>query len=333
MKDLPPQPKTINGLFRGVYPSFAMLAGMQLDLFTPLKDGPLNTEQIADAIGVSAAKLTPLLYALAAAGLLTVEGDLFSNTTEANHFLVRGSPSYIGGECEILSDLWNAALKTAESIRTGAPQAKHDYANMAINELESFLRGLHPDAIATGYDLVARYDFSSARTLLDVGGGSGGLAIAVTQACPHLRATVVDLPTVTPIIERFVEEACAAERVQVVAADVVDDALMGSFDAVVLKAFIQVLSPNQARSALRNISAVTRPGGVIYILGAGILDDSRVSPPEAAMFNIVFLNLYEGGQAYTEGEYKDWLIEAGFENFERVILPGGESILTARKPT
>lgn len=35
-------PKTIETLADAVYPSFAMLAGMELDLFTPLKDGPLR---------------------------------------------------------------------------------------------------------------------------------------------------------------------------------------------------------------------------------------------------------------------------------------------------
>ena len=55
-----------------------MLAGMQLDLFTPLKDGPMSTEQIADALGVRPDNLKGLLYALLAAELLVVEGDLLA---------------------------------------------------------------------------------------------------------------------------------------------------------------------------------------------------------------------------------------------------------------
>jgi len=41
------------------------------------------------------------------------------------------------------------------------------------------------------------------------------------------------------------------------------------------------------------------------------------------------------GQAYTEQEYRDWLTEAGFVDFERVPLPSNpkNSIITARKPT
>jgi hypothetical protein len=42
----------------------AMLAGIQLNLFTLLKDGPLAGAGIAAAIDVKCVKLMPLLYAL-----------------------------------------------------------------------------------------------------------------------------------------------------------------------------------------------------------------------------------------------------------------------------
>ena len=324
------RPETIEKQGRAVYPSFAMLAGMQLDLFTPLKDGPMSAEQIASALGVGPARLKPLLYALVTTELLTVEGDLFSNTPEADHFLVRGRPAYIGGRHEAFSQRWNRVLKTAESIRTGSPQAKIDFFALSEEELDSFYRGAYTEAVAAGRDLVVRYDFSSYHSLVDVGGGSGGLAITVTEACPRLRATVVELPTVTPITQRYVEEAGAAERVQVMTADVVSGPLTGSFDVAVLTSFIQVLSPDQARRALSNVSQVMEPGSVIYIEGA-ILDNSRLSPPEMVAENLLYLNTYDEGGSYTEQEYKDWLTEAGFEGFERVVLPNGRSIVRARK--
>jgi len=88
-----PRPETIEKLIGAVYPSFAMLAGMQLEVFTPLKDGPLSAAHLAQALGVPPAKLSRLLYALVVAGLLTVDGDRFANTPEANEFLVRGRPA------------------------------------------------------------------------------------------------------------------------------------------------------------------------------------------------------------------------------------------------
>ena len=327
----PPEPKTIQKLV-DVYPSFALLAGMQLDLFTPLKAGPMRAEQIANAIGVDVAKLKPLLYALVAAELLTVEGDRFANTDEANHFLVRGSPSYMGGVHPLYADLWDAALQTAKSIRTGQPQAKHDYTQMPREALETFYQGLHPGALTTGHTLVNGYGLSSCQKLLDVGGGSGGVAIATAKACPHIQATIVDVSNVTPITQRFVTEAGVSDRVKVITGNIVEAPLDGSFDAVVLKSFIQVLSPGDAQRALKNINATMAPGGVVYILGIGILDNSRISPRGAAIANTIFINIYDEGQAYTEAEYQDWLTGAGFMDFKRDALPDGLGIITAQKP-
>ena len=101
--------------------------------------------------------------------------------------------------------------------------------------MESLSRNRRPGTLASGRDLVARYDFSSRRRLLDVGVGTGGLSIAVVEACPHIEATVAELSLMIPITRRYVEEAKAGERVRMVEANAVDGALTGSFDVAVLR--------------------------------------------------------------------------------------------------
>ena len=325
------QPTTIQHLASAVYPSFAMLAGMQLDVFTPLADGPLTATQLADAIGVNAEKLSRLLYALVTAHLLTVEGDRFTNTPEARQFLVKGQPTSLGGRHEHFSEVWEHLLHTAETIRTGIPQCKKDFAATSPEEQSHFFRGLHPGTLANGRALAARYDFSSATTLADVGGGSGGMALALTEAYPHLRATVIDLPSVTPITQRFLAEAGVTDRVKVVAADVVNAPVPGTYDVAILRALLQVLSPEDALQALTHIGAALNPGGRLYIVGR-ILDDARLSPVDTVGFNLVFLNIFDEGRAYTEGEHRTWLTALGFAEIARVPLPEGVSIISARKP-
>lgn len=331
MTTQPPRPEIMDRLFLGVLPSFAMVAGMKLDLFTPLGDGPRNTEQIASAIGVGEAKLKPLLYALVTTGLLIVDGDLFSNSPEADHFLVRGKPAYQGGRHQFFADRWNEALQAAESISAGTGQAKLDFSSMSREDLERFLGGLHPATLASGRNLVSKFDFSTYRSLLDVGGGSGGLAIAITEACPQLAATVLDLPMVTPIAQKFIDEAGASGRIKTTSEDVIAGPLTGSFDVACLSNFIQVLTSDEARRALQTIGQLLEPNGAIYILGRD-LDDSRLTPPESVVFNLVFISIYDGGQAYTEQEHRDWLTEAGFVDFQRQLNPNGTSIISARKP-
>ena len=332
MTTQPPTPETIERLGAAVFRSFAMRAGMELDLFTPLTEGPMNVVELAQALNVGSTKLEPLLYSLVDAGLLTVEGERFSNTPESDHFLVRGKPTYMGERHHQFSHQWNATIKTSESIRAGAAQSKVDYHDSTPEQEESIYRGLHPGTIAAGRMLTTMYDFSAYRTLLDLGGGSGGLAIGVAEECPHLHATVGELPEVLAVTQRFISEAETKDRISIMAADALSGSINGSFDAVVMCNFIQVLSQDQARISLKNVIKAVEPGGDLYIVGR-VLDDSHLSPTNALNANLFFLNVFDGGQAFTEHQHRDWLAEAGFGTIKRDILPDGRSVIAARKPS
>jgi hypothetical protein len=57
------KPTTIFRHAYAIYPPMAMLAGMQLDVFTPLQDGPMTASALADALDMRPEKRRPLLYA------------------------------------------------------------------------------------------------------------------------------------------------------------------------------------------------------------------------------------------------------------------------------
>jgi hypothetical protein len=245
------RPETIERLAALAASPFAMLAGMQLDVFTSLKDGPMSAEQVARVVGIDPSKTAPLLHALVAIGLLTADGDRFSNTREADHFLVRGRPTYIGMRHHPYYRRWQSMLQVAESIRTGIPHGRMDYAGMASDERESFYRGTYTEAVAAGHDLAVRQDFSRHRRLVDVGGGSGGLAIAMAEAWPHLAVTIADLPATMLVAQRYVNEAGVADRVQVLPVDVLNDPPSGSYDVAILRGVLIVLAPDQVRRSSR----------------------------------------------------------------------------------
>lgn len=328
----PPEMNVIGRLTGAVQPALALLAGCKIGIFTVLGGGALSAEQIAEALGVGLPKLRALLYVLVSAELLTVDQERFANTAEADHYLVKGRASYVGDAHEFWSLLWEPALKTAESVRSGTGQAQRefDYRRAPPENLERVFRMLHDGAVADGHTLAEHFDFSTVSTMLDVAGGSGGLALALTQSLPGLNATVLDLPSVTPITRRFLEQSSTTHRIEIVAADILQESIAGSYDVAVLRAFIQILSEEDARAALRAVGQAIRPGGRIFIIG-WVLDDSRLSPPGAVMSNLFFMNAYSGGQSYTESEHRKWLEEAGFEAVERMSLPDTLSIISAHK--
>ncbi len=325
-----PTPETIEGLANGVMAAHALLAGMQLDIFSALSVAPKNPENVASVIGADTDKLRLLLYALVVAGMLTVKGDMFSNTPEAAHYLVKGKPTYIGGRHHSFSMLWPNMFSTAESVRTGVAQTKLEFAAMSSEEMENLLRGLQPGSMAAGRSLLERFDFTSHRKMLEVGAGLGGITLVVAAACPDIEVVLADFPAVTSIAQKVIDEANLSHRVKVLPGDAVTDPLGGPYDVVAMKAFIQVLDRDQAQQALVNISRSMKTGGTVYIIGK-IVGDMRIEPADAALFNINFLNVYDGGQAYTESEYRGWMTEAGFEEFNVTPVPGGDSIISGSK--
>ncbi len=326
----PPVPETVEKLADGAMAAFAMLAGMQLDLFTPLKDGAKSAVEIADAIGADVEKLSLLLRALVVAEMLTVEGELFSNTPESNRYLVNSEPTYIGARQSFFASSWQKAFLTAESVRTGKAQSKVDFGAMSADDLEVFLRGLNPGAIATGRTLAKRVDFSNYSRMLEVGAGLGGVTLAVAEAFPDLEVVLADFPAVAAIAEKVVAEAGMSGRVSTMSADATVDSLGGPFDVAVMRAFIQVLGRDEIPKALDNIARALKPHGDLYIIGH-VLDDSRMEPIPAVLLNVTFLNVFDGGQAYTRSEHQEWLTEAGFEDVQISLLSGGLSLVSARK--
>src|SRR5262249_47115161 len=167
-------PTTIVRHAYAVYPPMAMLAGMQLDVFTPLKDGPMTASPLANALDVAPDKVRALLYALVHPELLLkFEGDRFANTPEDDAYLVRGTATYLGCTHELQFDLWGTALKAAQSTRADRPHAKDDLGTMSDEDLGAFFRGLHAGGLATGKQLAKRYSFGRFQSLPDVGGGWG----------------------------------------------------------------------------------------------------------------------------------------------------------------
>jgi cyclopropane fatty-acyl-phospholipid synthase-like methyltransferase len=165
--------------------------------------------------------------------------------------------------------------------------------------------------VAAAQEIGARYDFAATRTLVDVGGGAGGMAVTLTQTYPQLQATVVDLPTVTPITVKLVAEAGATDRVTVQAADVVRSPVPGTYEVAIVRELLQVLSADEVQQVLQHVGAALTPGGRLFIIGQ-ILDDTHITPVEAVGFNLIFLNTFYAGESYTESEHRAWLHAAGF---------------------
>lgn len=323
------KPASIAELRAAVEPALALLAGMQLGVFTAIGDGERTAQDLAAEIGCDAGRLSRLLYALALIGLLQVTDGRFRNGAEAAQALVAGKPGFIGAVHEVIAKVWGANLNTAQSIRSGKPAAEHDFSAAPPEETAAFLRGLGPGGLAFGRTLAGLIDLSKAGSVIDIGGGAGTVLAGVRERWPHLAATLLELPEVIVHAGPILAEMGAGE-VALEEGDILKGPSRTKHDLAILRAVIQVLSPADAEKAIRHTALSLRPGGEAVIGGWGILDDDRLGPRSGVFVNLTFLNFYRDGEAYTESQYRGWMAAAGFEDIERGVLPDGTGMFRGR---
>jgi trans-aconitate methyltransferase len=245
---------------------------------------------------------------------------------------VRGSSQDVTGEHELLRLLWEADLRTAASIRSGRPEAEHDFSADDDDAAAAFQRGLLPSTRDFGRDLADAIDVPRGGAVLDVGGGPGGALLSLGSRDPQLQLTLLELPAVARLVRPMLAASELGARVSVEDGNILVAPARGRHDLVILKAVVQVLSPEEAAVAIRHCFESLQPGGTIVMGGAGMLDDSLRAPPTAVFYNLTFMNLYRNGRSYPRSAYLAWLADAGFVRPRFVTLSSGSTILCAERP-
>ena len=168
-------------------------------------------------------------------------------------------------------------------------------------------------------------------SVVDVGGGSGGLIATLCDAHPGLRGTLFDLPRTAALAKSILMQTPGGDRVVIEAGDILSTAPKEKHDAAIMRALVQVLSPADAARAIANATSSLEPGGTLYIIGSGILDNSRLTPRSAVFWNLTFIDLYREGASFLEAEHTAWLEAAQCTPVERITLPTGSGIIVAKK--
>ena len=294
-------------------------AGVKLDVFTPLAEGPLAPGELGAKINCDSRGLAMLLNALAALGLLEKQGHLFAATPFAANFLSRNSHDYLGHIIMHHHHLVSGWSKLDQAVRSGAPVRERASREDAESSRESFLMGMFNLATLLAPKIVPQIDLSGRRRLLDLGGGPGTYAIHFCRENPDLSAVICDLPTTRSFAEQTVARFELSERIGFIAVDFENEELPKGFDVAWLSHVLHGVGPASCAALLKKAVAALEPGGMILIQEF-ILDDTRDAPLFPALFSLNMLLGTPEGQSYSEGELCEMLSAAGAKDVRRLPL-------------
>jgi len=152
-----------------------------------------------------------------------------------------------------------------------------------------------------------------ARSVLDIGGGHGELALAFAER--GLRATLQDFPAVIEAARR--NPRLVEAGIEMFAGDVFETLPEGPFDVVACAGLTPAFNDDQTRELFRRVLPLLSPEGVLVIVT--IL---RGSKPLVSSFSINMLVMERSTGAHTEECYRKWLADAGYQKDVEIIDAG-----------
>ena len=198
---------------------------------------------------------------------------------------------------------------------------------------QQFCASMHSFGITTSPTIVAAFDLSRFAHLVDVGGGTGHLAVAACQRYPALRATVLDLPGVLKNAKAYVDKTPEKDRVDMLALDMFDDNFAQlapkSVDIFALSRILHDWDEETCVKILKTLNACLPSGGCV-LLAEKLLDEDKMGPLSAQLQSLNML-VQTLGKERTALEYGVLLGRAGFRLLGSVRTDGYLDAVLAEK--
>jgi len=329
-------------LATGHYKSKVLFVATNLKIFTILSKQAKTLIEIAEELNIKMRPASMLLNACVALGLLEKKDGAYSNSRTADVYLVEGKPQYMepaffkfDEHSYLLFDkLEEAILSDSQQISTGNPENPELLVSCMLignrDDYRNFLSALDPIAQWPANVIANKFDFSSFKKLIDVGGGSGVYSIAIIKKNPNIEAIVFDLPYVCEIGEKIVKEIGLSHRMKYYSGDYFKDDFPKEFDVALLSNVMHGYGPETCTFLIKKIHDSLPSGGGIIISDL-ILDEDGCGPDIAVLLSLYFLLITEGGRNYTLSEYEDMLKNAGFVDIKSFRSSGGTRFITGVK--
>src|SRR4051794_2840622 len=285
-----------------------------------LSDRPRSVSELASATGANEAALARLLTALSTIGLCTTaDQDIFALTETGAALSGTANPSFKAWaifEGEMLAKSWSGMLETITTGRTAAQllgfNSSFEMMARAPENVRIFNAAMADLTRLVTTDVLASYDFSRIRHLMDVGGGSGELIGAIVNQNPHVRGTVFDLERCGPAARAHLANIGVGDSASFLAGDFFQS-VPSVADAIVLKSVIHDWDDQLSCVILQNCCRAIPKGGTLLLIER-IMPEKPIACDEHCSHALSDLNMLRGpgGKERTEEEYRDLLSKAGF---------------------
>jgi len=254
-----------------------IIAAERLQVFRALHSKSMTAETIGRTLGIHNFYLKPFLGTLVSLGLLRVTNKQYRNTPFTQKYFIDERSIHwtrrYSRECVEAYDALTTlerALASGRRYESIKGLKKRNYLQSMERdrrEAEDFTQMLFYLHQGDAEALANYLDLSDHRAVLDVGGGSGVMSIALVTKNPHLRACILDIAPVCEIAAKNVRRARLSRRIRTLVGDIRQSLPLG-FD-VVLFCDVGAVSMQHLKNAYQCLPAK----GLIVLADRYLTDD------------------------------------------------------------
>jgi predicted O-methyltransferase YrrM len=325
----------VNQLLGSYITSAALGTALELQLFWKLAEKPTDVEGISQALGIPFDRCQSWLELLTGLSLLERKDETYApSSTARTTILETHSPETWALLAQEAREHYPAGnnltsnISHSDSVWMAQGLEVPNYVNQMVvssERAQRFTRMLYEIHRPLAEKLAETIDMTDVNRLMDLGGGSGVVSLALLRRHPKLTSVVVDIANVCEAGRKIAAETSMADRITYHAADFLTDELPTGFDMILecdvgiyTKELFQKLHSNlNAEGQLVIVNWLAHPGRQPSLHQ---LIDVFQSSLETPKFTIS-----------TNAELKNLLIQAGFQHFSEQTLKNGAVVIQAHK--
>ena len=327
----------VSSIAFGFMASKAMFAGLHLDVFTHLATGPKTCEDLSKLVDVPTNRVVTLMTALNGIGLVEQEDNIYKNSPGSEAFLSRSSKYEFGDYLRYQIDQqMYPFLGQLNEVLDGSlsSDAVDSYQHWMSDPEQAALysNAQHAGSLGPGRTIARTVDLSGAKSMLDVGGGTGAMTIRLLEANPELTSTIIDFPNVSEIGWRFITEANMSNRVRYIPSNALTVEWPTEQDAILMSYLFSGISGEEVPSLVKYAYDCLAPDGK-FLVHDFMVEDDRTGPVLAALWQLQHMAFTPDAHSITAGWLKEEMKKVGFVDIEdEQTIPGLTHLVHARKP-
>jgi predicted transcriptional regulator len=296
-----------------------------------LDGSPRLIDEIAKDVGADADALDRLLRLLASHGIFERCNGRYAHNT-LSRGLRSDHPQSMRAYVRLvgLPLFWKSWGSLEDVVRNGKPAVPDifGYFKEHAEETEIFDAGMKSKAQSAIPPVIAAYDFSSFRTIGDIGGGLGHLLKAILKSAPKSQGVLFDQPHV---LDRVEPDQAIKNRLSLQGGDFFRDPLP-KCDAYLLMEVIHDWTDEQSRQILSQIHKTAPEGAKLLVIETVLPDEDAWAAGKGQHFgNHLDINMLvlTGGQERTPDQFARLLADSGWKLTRVIPTPSPYSIVEA----